>query len=268
MDRESQRRIRLGDHETVVAQRGDCGPAVLLVHALGLDWRMWEPVMGRLSAGRRVFAYDIRGHGQAADAPSPFTMNDTAADLIGVLDALDLDRAHVAGLSFGGAVAQAAAVAYPERFASLALMATTDHPFEASFEDRARSGEVNGMDAQVVPSLTRWFTPSALAADGWGVRYAREQVLRANPANWAATWRAFKGLDVQGKLAAFEPPTLVVAGEVDVSGPPAFMREIAQRIPGSVFQELPGTPHMQTLEQPDLVAEALGAFLVRQTHEV
>jgi 3-oxoadipate enol-lactonase len=253
-------RIRLGDHETTVAQRGDSGPAVLLVHALGLDWRMWEPVMEKLSVGRRVFAYDIRGHGQAAGSPSPFTMNDTAADLIGVLDALGLDRAHVVGLSYGGGIAQTAAVAQPARFASLALLATTDHPFEA-FEGRARSGEVDGQEAQVIPSLTRWFTPGALAVDGWGVRYARERVLRGNATDWAAAWRAFKGLDVQDRLATFEPPTLVLAGDADASTTPEIMSGIAKRIPGSSYRELPGTPHMQTLERPELVAGALDEFL-------
>ncbi|GAA4607296.1 hypothetical protein GCM10023195_27560 [Actinoallomurus liliacearum] len=254
------RRVRLADHETVVARRGDSGPAVLLVHALGLDWRMWEPVMERLAVGRRVFAYDVRGHGAAAGSPRPFTMEDTAADLFGVLDALGLDRAHLVGLSYGGGIVQTAAVAHPERVASLALLATTDHPFDA-FEGRARSGEEDGMAAQVVPSLTRWFTPAALAVNGEGVRYARERVLRGTPADWAAAWRSFKGVDVEGRLSGFTAPTLVLAGSEDASTTPEIMRGIADRIPGSRYQEMPGVPHMQTLERPETVAAALDAFL-------
>jgi 3-oxoadipate enol-lactonase len=254
------RRIRLADHETVVAQRGDAGPAVLLLHALGLDRRMWDPVLDSLSAGRRLFAYDVRGHGSAAGSPNPFTMADAAADLFGVLDALGLDRAHVVGLSYGGGIAQAAAVSHPERIASLSLLATTDHPFGA-FEDRARSGETDGMAAQVVPSLTRWFTPGGLAAGEWGVRYAREMVLRGRPDDWAAAWRAFQGIDVQGRLAGFAAPVLVLAGEYDASTGPELMSGIAGRIPGSRFRVLPATPHMQTLERPGLVAAALDAFL-------
>lgn len=73
----------------------------------------WEPVMGRLAIGRRVFAYDIRSHGWAAGSPATFTMADTANDLFGVLDALGLDRAHVVGQSYGGAIAQTAASAAP-----------------------------------------------------------------------------------------------------------------------------------------------------------
>jgi 3-oxoadipate enol-lactonase len=254
------RRVSVRDHETVVAESGTQGPAVVLAHALGLDWRMWEPVMAQLAQGRRVFAYDIRGHGAAAGSPTPFTMSDTAADLVRVLDELGLDEAHVVGLSYGGGIAQAAAVAHPERFASLALLATTDHPF-AAFEDRARDGEVDGMAAQVTPSLTRWFTPAALASDPWGVRYARERVLRGDPVAWAGAWRAFKGLDVKGRLRDFARPTLVLAGELDASTTPEIMAGIHESIPGSTFEQLPGTPHMQTLEQPGLVAAALDHFL-------
>jgi 3-oxoadipate enol-lactonase len=254
------RRVQLADHETIVAQRGEEGPAVLLVHALGLDWRMWDVVMQPLSQGRRVFAYDIRGHGWAAGAPSPHTMEQTGRDLIGVMDALGLKQAHVVGLSYGGGIAQTTAVAAPQRFSSLTLLATTDYPFEA-FEGRARSGEVDGMAAQIVPSLTRWFTPGFVAENPWPVRYARERVLRGNPVDWAAAWRAFKGLDVQNRLAAFPAPVLVLAGEMDASTTPQIMKGIAERIPGSVYRQLPGTPHMQSLEQPGLVADALSEFL-------
>jgi 3-oxoadipate enol-lactonase len=256
----AMRRVRLADHETLVAQRGDTGPAVVLVHALGLDWRMWEPVMAGLAAGRRVFAYDIRSHGWAAGSPTPFGMSDTAADLLAVLDALELDRAHVVGLSYGGGIAQTAAVAAPDRFESLALLATTDHPFTA-FEARARSAETDGMEAQVVPSLTRWFTAGALAVNGWGVRYAREHVRRGDPADWAASWRAFEGLDVQGRLATLEVPSLVLVGELDASTTPEIMAGIAERIQGSTYEVLAGTPHMQTLERAELVIEALDRFL-------
>src|SRR6516165_7960357 len=87
---------------------------------------MWALVMERLSPGRRVFAYDLRGHGWAAGSPAPFTMADIAADLLGVLDALDLNRAHVVGLSYGGGIVQTAATSNPERFESLALLATSE----------------------------------------------------------------------------------------------------------------------------------------------
>ncbi|KAB2380975.1 alpha/beta fold hydrolase [Actinomadura montaniterrae] len=259
-DQPALHRVQLADHETVVAQKGDHGPAVILSHSLGVDWRMWEPIMERLSQGRRVFAYDFRGHGAAAGAPRPFSMDDLARDMGGVLDAFGVERAHVVGLSMGGGIAQTFAVRSPERIESLALLATTDHAFGA-FEGRARSGEVDGMEAQIVPTLTRWFTAPALATNGWGVQYARELIRRFDPADWAAAWRAFKDVEVQGKLASLDAPTLVLVGEEDYSTTPEIMSGVAERIPGSTYEVLPGTPHMQTLEQPGLVADAIDRFL-------
>ncbi|WP_285564599.1 alpha/beta fold hydrolase [Streptomyces sp. RTGN2] len=255
------RTVRLADHDTVVARRGDEGPPVLLVHSLGVDWRMWEPVMERLAAGRRVFAYDIRGHGAAAGAPAATGMSGLGTDLVAVLDALELERAHVVGLSVGGAIGQTAAVLHPGRIASLALLGAPDHPVPEAFESRARAAETEGMDAQIAPTLTRWFTPEALAENTWGVRYARERVRRFDPADWAATWRAYKTLDVRDRLRDLQAPTLVVAGELDAAAPPAFMSGVAGRIPGSVYRELPRAPHMQTLEQPGPLADILDGFL-------
>jgi 3-oxoadipate enol-lactonase len=117
------------------------------------------------------------------------------------------------------------------------------------------------MEAQIVPTLTRWFTAPALATNGWGVQYARELIRRFDPADWAAAWRAFKDVDVQGKLAALDAPTLVMVGEEDYSTTPEITSGVAERIPGSTYRVLPETPHMQTLEKPDLVADALDRFL-------
>jgi 3-oxoadipate enol-lactonase len=86
-------------------------------------------------------------------------------------------------------------------------------------------------------------------------------VQRGQVSDWAAAWRSFKGLDVQGWLAGVEIRTLVLAGELDASCTPEIMGAIAERIPGALYEELPGTPHMQTLERPELVAQALDRFL-------
>ncbi len=254
--------IRASDHATTVTLRGSRGPAVLLVHSLGLDRRMWDPILDRLAAGRRVFAYDVRGHGTAAGAPLPFTMAATAADLVAVLDALDLDTAHVAGLSLGGAIAQSAAVAAPERFASLTLMAAPDRPNPEAFEDRARIAEAEGMSALVGPTLERWFTPAALEAEADGVRYARECVERFDPVTWASIWHGYGGLDVFERLRGFPAPALALAGEADASIPVDGMAAIAARIGGGAkFEVVPGAPHIQPLERPDEVADALDRFL-------
>lgn len=256
------RSLALHDHTTQLAHVGETGPALVLVHALGLTWHMWEPVIRQLARGRRVFAYDLRGHGAAADAPPPADMTILSDDLHGVLGAHGLDRAHIVGLSYGGGIAQTFAVRHPESVLSLTLAATTDHPF-ASFAQRAEAMEREGAAAQVAPSLTRWFTPEGLAENRWGVRYARECVLRGDPEQVAAAWRSFSRLDVAGRLETLGRPTLLLCGERDSSTGPTIMGPIAGRIAGASYVELRGAPHMPTLETPQLVIDALDRFLPR-----
>ena len=257
------RSLTLPDHTTQLALVGETGPPVVLLHALGLTWQMWEPVIRPLARGRRVFAYDLRGHGIAADAPTPADLTVLADDLLEVLAATGLDGAHIVGLSYGGAVAQTFAARHPDAVLSLALAATTDHPF-GSFEQRAAAVESEGAAAQVATSLTRWFSSEALAENRWGVRYARECILRANPVQVAAAWRAFARLDVAGRLTHWERPTLVLCGERDASTGPLVMQRLAQTVGGATYVELPGAPHMPTLETPDLVTDALDRFLPRE----
>lgn len=78
----------------------------MLVHGLGLGWRRWDPVMAQLADGRGIFAYDIRGHGTATEAPPPSDMHVLANDLRQLLDPTGPARVQVAGLFHGGGIAQ------------------------------------------------------------------------------------------------------------------------------------------------------------------
>lgn len=254
------RSVALSDHTTEIARAGGTGPAVVLLHALGLTWHMWEPVMRPLARGRRVLAYDLRGHGSAAGAPAPEDMTVLADDLRDVLDAEGLGAAHIVGLSYGGGIAQTFAARHPDAVLSLALVATTGRPFDA-FTRRAADVERDGAAAQVASSLSRWFTPEGLSENGWGVRYARECVRRGDPVQVAAAWRAFSRLDVAGALSDWDRPTLVLCGEADASTGPQVMTALAADIAGARYVQLPGAPHMPTLETPRLVIEALDRFL-------
>ena len=250
------RRCALGDHETLVTDTGGDGEPFVLVHAVGLDREMWRDVIPLLGAGGRTMAYDLRGHGHAAGAPKPFTLPGFAADLAALLDVCGIDRVRLVGLSLGGAIAQYFTLAYPERVSSLALICTMARS-QSAFLARAAAAEREGMAAQLAPTLARWFTPAALAENGWAVEYARRCVLRANVADWAATWHALAGVDTIDRLGEIAVPTRVIAGELDPSTPPELMREIADRIPDASFHVVAGGPHMLSLEGPTELAALL-----------
>jgi 3-oxoadipate enol-lactonase len=250
--------VELTDHTTrLVDRRGtDDREPLVLVHALGLDRRMWSQVIDLLPTDRRVIAYDVRGHGRAADAPPAANLHDHARDLAALLDRLGIESARIAGLSMGGSIAQTFAIDYPHRVTGLDLVATGSDPVDV-YLARADSAEADGMNAQIVPTLTRWFTLDALAENAWPVRYARDLVARASVADWAASWRALYTIDVRPQLGRITVPTRVIAGELDAASPPQAMRAIAVDIPNAEFSVVPDVAHMISLQKPHELAAIL-----------
>jgi 3-oxoadipate enol-lactonase len=245
----SPRELRLSDHVTQVIDTGGEGVPVVLIHSLATDHRMWAEVIHGLAPRHRMIAYDIRGHGAAARAPKPFSVPLFASDLRDLLDRLNIKQAHLYGISAGGAVAQQFAVSHAERVASLALIATFSKP-QAIFAQRGQSGVMDGMPAQLVPTLTRWFTPAALAINGPGVQYARACVLNMQPDDWQASWTALSTIDFFVGLASIKVPVKVITGELDLSCTPELMkRDIVEQLPTATLQVIPDAAHMVSLEK-------------------
>lgn len=249
------RNVKLDDHQTRVFDSAGAKPALVLVHALGLDHRMWRDVIPVLTERFRVIAYDLRGHGAAAGAPVAQGLVTYAGDLVALLDRLEIDSAHVVGLSLGGSIAQELALGRPERLRTLTVVASTAWSFDA-FTERARAAERDGMAAQVIPSLTRWFRPEDLAKGGWAVRFARDAVERAFVADWVAGWHALATITTGDRLGQIRVPTHVIAGERDASTPPQLMKQMLE-IPGATYSEIAGAPHMVSLTHPKPLAEAI-----------
>ncbi|MGY1605290.1 alpha/beta fold hydrolase [Geodermatophilus sp. SYSU D00815] len=256
----SERPVQLTDHRTTVidrpAQGTPAGPPMVLVHALGLDRRMWRDTIAALPTDGRVIAHDLRGHGSATEAPQVQDLQHFAQDLDDLLDRLAVDTAHLVGLSLGGAIAQVYALTRPERISELTLVATVATP-QPAFQRRGAAAQAGGMAGVLAATMTRWFTPEALAVNGWPVRYARDQVLRADPDTWAASWRALAGIDTLRRLPDLRMPTRLIAGELDPSTPPQLMAEIAAHVPGGHLTVIDGGPHMLSLERPRELAGAI-----------
>jgi 3-oxoadipate enol-lactonase len=249
--------VDFGDHTTAVIDRPGDHPTLeplVLVHALGLNRQMWRDTIAALPTDRRVIAYDLRGHDRAADAPRVTDLEHFAADLERLLDVLGLPTVHLAGLSLGGSIAQVFALTRSSRLVGLDLIATVAQA-QPAFTERAVAAERDGMAGVLAGTLSRWFTPGALAVNGWPVRYARDLVQRTEVGNWAASWRALARVDTLSRLGALDLPVRVIAGELDPSSTPVSMRAISEAIPGAEFTIVPDAPHMLSLERPtDLAA--------------
>lgn len=260
-----ERRLVLSDHSTILwdtAGQGieAKGVPMILIHALDMDHHFWRSIVPHLAKKGRVIAYDMRGHGGARGAPLITSLDQLGDDLVDLMDRLEIPVADIYGSSFGGAVTQYAILRKPERFRSMALLATGAKAPQAELAARAVDAEQHGMDAQVARSVTRWFHPETIAENPWEVRYARHCVRRARVEEWAAAWRAMSFLDVNDRAAEVKQPVLVLSGTSDLSSTPEIMQATADVYPTSTFVSIEGGTHMMPMEDPEPVAAALAKF--------
>ena len=230
-------------------------PALVFSNSLGTDTRIWDAVVPLLGDRYSLVLYDKRGHG-LSDAPrGPYRIADHATDLLALLDALGIGRFALVGLSVGGMIAQAIAIDRPDRVAALVLCDTAAMIGDAATWDaRIEAVEHGGLASVAAGVLERWFTPAyrgsqPVAMAGW-----RNMLTRQPSGGYAATCAAIRDADLRGIAPGIAAPTLVVAGEADLSTPPALVRGMADLIPGSRFVLLSGAGHLPPVEQPEALA--------------
>lgn len=238
------------------------GRNVLLLHPVGLDLTFLAPLAALLAQRYRVMRMDLRGHGRSPATPLARGFDDYAADVHETLIAQRFAPCAAVGFSFGGMVAQTLAIRHPADVTALvasACQCTHTPESREKAASRATNVEDGGMATEVDAALARWFTPAFRAAGQDAP--TRERLMTDDPRGWAQGWRAIASLDTLPLLATIRVPSLALAGEVDVSSPPAQLKVIADAIPGAQMTVIPGAPHMLFIEQPDAVARALVDFL-------
>lgn len=244
------------------------GPWVVLSHSLACDLSMWDPQAPALvDAGYRVLRYDMRGHGASLVTPPPYTLDLLLEDLVGLLDELGVEKAHVVGLSIGGMIAQRLAIEHPERLHALVLCDTTarsDPDSRPVWEERFRAARAQGMQALVDPTLSRWFTASYRASHP-EVMERIGALIRNTPVDgYEGCARALLEVDHLERLKEIDFPTLILVGEDDPGTPVAAAREIRDRVRGSELVSLHDASHLSNVQQAAGFNEALIEFLRRK----
>lgn len=249
-------------YETAVHDRGE-GPAVVLVHGTPLDagsWRLIAPALAR--TGRRVIAYDLRGHGSAAPTRLEPDHALLAADLGRLLDLLAIERAHVVGHSFGAQVAQRFALDLPRRLASLTIVCGRLTPFPP-FEEVAARVAAAGVGPLAEKLMERWLGAAQVSAGGPAIDYVRATLARADAAAYATALRMIAGYDGQGRMAEIAAPATVIACERDGVATPQLAREAAALAPAGRCELVADCGHLLPLERPEQLLGLLDRLLPR-----
>ncbi len=248
---------------------------LLLVHGLGVTCRSWDAVAAELAEHFTLIMPDNRGIGRSEAKRPPHTLSDLTSDLVELLDHLQVERAHVMGISLGGIIAQQLAIEHPSRVSRLVLVSCT-HQFTPYLrriiallgevlrkfpaEMFARTFELLGASPQFVDADPEGFEERVRAKCGPSV-------------SRAALGRHLRCLcreDRKDREQTIVAPTLVVAGEYDSLIPWCYSRHTACSIPGSRFVLVREAGHNPMAECPERVMPEIIQFLKQKedvTHD-
>ena len=239
------------------------GEPVLLIMGTGADHSLWDDTARVYAERYRVITFDNRGTGQSDHPRDPkrYTMRLLAGDAADLLEALQIDHAHVSGLSLGSAVAQELAINHPDKVRSLQLHCTwgrTDAWLTRLFEGMRYPLEHDDM-AMFVRTAFMWvMSPARLNDKPAEVAEIERAYLEENPhppskQGLIGHLHADLTHDTLGRLEQIHAPTLITSGEVDWQVPARYGRDVQMRIPGSALHVFTGpySSHMAFVEMAD-----------------
>jgi 3-oxoadipate enol-lactonase len=228
---------------------------------------LWKHLAPTLESEFTVVTYDLRGAGESAVPPGPYSLDDFVGDLGSLVGDLGLERPVLVGHSFGGSIALAYAAEHPsETSAVVGVGAPTDLPdaVRQGLRDRAATVEASGMEAVAETVATNGTAPSFRQRQPDEFR-AFVGVLAANdPSGYAATCRAVADFDMSGCLERIEAPVLLLGGDVDGVAPPDAQAETVARITDARYVQVPDCGHILPLEKPAVLRDEVVRFL--RTH--
>ena len=254
---------------------GGDGPPLILLNGALMSYVAWDPLAAVLCKTYRVVRCDFRGQ-LLSPGESTTTIDGHAGDVLRLMDALGLESAHVAGVSFGALAGIALAARAPARVRSLLAITGTDR---VSAETMAHSNRMReacraalaGGDGGVVFDLVTPATWSpAFIAEQSAFLAARRQGVVALPRSWFSgldqVLGALDGLDLRPILADVTCPTLVIGGDADRTFPVEQSRDLAARIPGARLIIVPDGSHGLVFEHAAEVVQWMSDFVSAVEH--
>jgi 3-oxoadipate enol-lactonase len=247
-------------HHVVEGPAG--APALLVSNSLGSTLDMWAPQMPALTETHRVIRYDLRGHGRSPAPDGPYAMEDLGADVLALLDRLEVERADVMGLSLGGMVSQWLAIHAPARVERLIPCCTSAYMGPPQGWDERIAIVRRGGTAALAPSVVdRWLTPGFRARHPQEAARLRDTIAATSDEGYAGCCAAIRDMDLRPELPGIGAQTLVISASEDPSIPPEHGERLAAAIPGARFALIEGAAHLANIERPDAFTALLRGFL-------
>lgn len=238
---------------------------VTFVTGIANDLSMWDGQVAALERDFNVLRYDLRGHGGTPASGGAYTIELLVSDLAALLDQLNIRRTSVIGLGLGGAIAQAFALAHPDRVDKLmpcCCRARMVPDFAAMWHKLRETVSTNGLDSIVEPTVQRWFSEDFKSRHPEVLEKIRKMIRSTTQEGYMGVTAAFLGLDVEAELGSIKAPTLYVSGAEDrLGGPPALMEGLAAKVKGARHVSVPNAAHIANIQNPEGFNRVLMDFL-------
>lgn len=255
--------VDVGELRTHYALTGDQQSVLVFSNSLGTDFSMWNPQMVELGRRFRILRYDTRGHGQSSVTSGDYTIEQLGRDVLGLLDALGLDRVHFCGLSMGGMIGMWLGIHAPDRLLRLILSSTAARiGTPEMWNARIAAVRKDGMKSVAAAVIERWFTPEFRASFPDQAAQARQMLENTPPEGYAACCAAIRDMDQREAAAQIKVPTLVIYGGKDPVTPASDAHFLKDQVAGAIEVELLAA-HLSNVEQAGAFTEAVSSFLSR-----
>jgi 3-oxoadipate enol-lactonase len=242
------------------------GELLILNNGVFMSTGAWGFQIPALAKHYRVLAYDMRGQGQSDHPEGTYTLDLHGEDLLALMDALGLEKAHMVGTSYGGELNLVMGLRYPERCASLVIITSVSHS-----------------DALLRAMIERWQVAASLGdgpkffrliyADTYSEAFltARPELIPMAEQRYATLdlpaaerlLEAFLAFNVTAELGRITLPTLIASAELDLLKPPRYGEIMHRAIPGSEYHLIPGSGHVAVLEKAAEVNTLILGFLAK-----
>jgi pimeloyl-ACP methyl ester carboxylesterase len=239
------------------------GPPLVFVHGAAQDGRVWQPQLASLADEFTVVAWDEPGAGRSSDVPADFGLADYANCLAALIEVLELGPAHVAGLSWGGTVAQELYRRHPGLVATL-ILAGTYAGWKGSLPEDELKARVAGAH-EMLAAPAEEFDPTfpGLFAGDPPVEFVpllEDIVADVRPESLRTQLLVMAEADQRDLLPRIAVPTLLIWGELDARSPLTVAHEFEAAIPNTKLVVIPGCGHVNNLERSEQFNEAVRQF--------
>jgi len=246
-------------------------PTICITHSLASDGGSWaEQVPVLLQAGFRVLRIDMRGHGGSDPVAGDYTMAALADDVAQVLAGLSISRVHYLGLSIGGMIGQAFALAHGDKLISAMWCDTlpaSPSGMRAAWDERMGIvRRANSLEPIGDGTIERWFTDAFRARNPGRWKEIRDTIVATTPAGYLGCCAAILDYDFTPRLSSVRVPTLVVCGSDDMGTPASENRKIASLVPGARYEEIAGMRHFPNVEAPEAFNRIMLGWFEAQRH--